>query len=124
MVPSQPDDDNIGGGKSNVKVSQFGDYDQDGNALGKPSVTNATEIMAITIADDRRLTNLEREKDIIDNCLDEADDETKRIIYELYLKKHQTLTVDGVAQEIHLSVSQVRRKRLNFLTELRDELGW
>ena len=42
--------------------------------------------MAITIAMDRRLWNLERNRDIIKNCLAEADEQTRVIIEELYMK--------------------------------------
>lgn len=106
MYPFNEDrDENIGGGRSNVP--------------GKP-----VERMAITIADDRRLTSLERNRQIVDDCLDNTDEETKSIIYELYFKKHRELTISGVAQRLHLNDSTVSRKRTAFFEAIRDELGW
>lgn len=106
MHPFNEDrDENIGGGRSNVP--------------GKP-----VEHMAITIADDRRLTLLEHNQKIIDDCLDNTDEETKSIIYELYFKKHRELTINGVAQRLHLNASTVSRKRTAFFEAIRDELGW
>lgn len=117
-------DENIGGGKSNVMTSQFGDYDESGNAIGKPSVTNSTEVEAITIADDRRLINMELEHDAVNRCFAESDPETKTIIQELYIRPRPILTVDGVADKVHLSASQVRRKREQFFGMMRQSLGW
>ncbi|KRM73021.1 hypothetical protein FC34_GL000741 [Lacticaseibacillus brantae DSM 23927] len=95
----------MGGGKSNV-------------------MTNTSELMAITIADDRRLTNLERNKKVVERCLGNADEDTVVIINELYIKQHPTLTIQGVAQKLNLSVPSVKRRRQRFLEDLREELGW
>lgn len=124
MYPHVQADDNIGGGKGNVMTSQFGDYGANGDANGRPSVTSSNEVMAITIADDRRLTNLQREHDIVQRCLDESDDETVTIISELYIRARPVLTVDGVANKVHLSTSQVRRRRADFFERVRERLGW
>ena len=106
MYPFSEDrDENIGGGRSNVP--------------SKP-----VERMAITIADDRRLISLERNRQIVDDCLDNTDEDTKSIIYELYFKKHRELTISGVAQQLHLNDSTVSRKRTAFFEAIRDELGW
>lgn len=118
------EDSNIGGGKSNVMISQFGDYDDNGDAVGKPSITNPAEIMAITIADDKRLSNLERNKRVVEYCLDRSDSDTVTIIHELYIKPRPTLTVDGVARKVSLSVSQVRRKKSKFFEMMREYIGW
>ncbi|WP_235803396.1 transcriptional regulator [Lacticaseibacillus brantae] len=103
--PWRESDNNVGGGKSNV-------------------MTNTSELMAITIADDRRLTNLERNKKVVERCLGNADEDTVVIINELYIKQHPTLTIQGVAQKLNLSVPSVKRRRQRFLEDLREELGW
>lgn len=124
MHPWKQQDGNQGGGKSNVMTSQFGDYAEDGTANGKPSVTSTDEVMAITIADDRRLSNLERNKRVVEYCLDQSDSDTVTIINELYIKKVPTLTLNGVAHKVNLSVSQVKRRRTKFFEMMREQIGW
>ncbi len=95
-------DENIGGGRSNI-------------------TDNPVERMAINIATDRRLTTLERNKKIIDQCLDQCSWETYKIIDTVYFKRAKS--VEGVAMEIPLSASQVRRLRQQFFERVADELG-
>ena len=103
MYPYNPNhDDNIGGGRSNI-------------------TDNPVERMAINIATDRRLTTLERNKKIIDQCLDQCRWETYKIIDTVYFKRAKS--VEGVAMEIPLSASQVRRLRQQFFERVADELG-
>lgn len=103
MYPYNPNqDENIGGGRSNI-------------------TDNPVERMAINIATDRRLTTLERNKKIIDQCLDQCSWETYKIIDTVYFKRAKS--VEGVAMEIPLSASQVRRLRQQFFELVADELG-
>lgn len=103
MYPYNPNqDENIGGGRSNITENQV-------------------ERMAINIATDRRLTTLERNKKIIDQCLDQCSWETYKIIDTVYFKRAKS--VEGVAMEIPLSASQVRRLRQQFFERVADELG-
>ncbi|ERL64037.1 hypothetical protein L248_1684 [Schleiferilactobacillus shenzhenensis LY-73] len=80
--------------------------------------------MAITIADDRRLSNLERNKRVVQECLDNSDNQTITIIYELYIKQHPTLTLQGVADKVNLTPSAVKKRRAKFFEMMRAELGW
>lgn len=103
MYPYNPNhDENIGGSRSNI-------------------TDNPVERMAINIATDRRLTTLERNKKIIDQCLDQCSWETYKIIDTVYFKRAKS--VEGVAMEIPLSASQVRRLRQQFFERVADELG-
>ena len=103
MYPYNPNhDENIGGGRSNI-------------------TDNPVERMAINIATDRRLTTLERNKKLIDQCLDQCSWETYKIIDTVYFKRAKS--VEGVAMEIPLSASQVRRLRQQFFERVADELG-
>lgn len=103
MYPYNPNqDENIGGGRSNI-------------------TDNPVERMAINIATDRRLTTLERNKKIIDQCLDQCSRETYKIIDTVYFKRAKS--VEGVAMEIPLSASQARRLRQQFFERVADELG-
>ena len=103
MYPYNPNqDENIGGGRSSV-------------------IDMPVERMAINIATDRRLTTLERNKKIIDQCLDQCNGETYKIIDTVYFKRAKS--VEGVAMTIPLSASQARRLRQQFFERVADELG-
>ena len=78
--------------------------------------------MAITIAMDRRLWNLERNRDIIKNCLAEADEQTRVIIEELYMK-NGPFNINGLAQQLFISKSQAYKLRNHFFEAVADELG-
>lgn len=105
MSPWQETDENIGGGKSNVMV-------------------NTPERMVITIADDRRLTNLEHNRDVVDRCLAKSDSATITIIHELYFKETPSFTLQGVADKLnYANESSVRKKRNRFFEMMANELG-
>ena len=103
MYPYNPNqDENIGGGRSNMP--------------GTP-----TERLALNIATDKRLSALERNKNCIDEALDESNSITVAIIKMVYFKKEKT--VDGAAMSVSLSTSQVKRLRLNFFELVADKFG-
>ena len=98
-------DKNIGGGRSNIS-------------------SNPTENLAITISDDRQIAALEKNREVITDCLERVDEDTQIIIGELYLKKHPTLTLTGIAEAIHSSRSSLSRKRTDFFEMVKNEMGW
>lgn len=98
-------DENIGGGRSNIP-------------------NNPVENMVITIADDRQLAALEKNKEVITDCLNCMDEDTKAIVEEIYFKKHPTLTMVGIAEKQHLSLATAKRKRTDFFEKIRKEFGW
>lgn len=51
------------------------------------------------------------------------DNITYDIIFELYLRETAILNTEGIAQKVHLSVSQVRRRRQIFFEEVAKERG-
>lgn len=97
------------------------DLNSDIRSVGVNSAV--TERLAITIATDRRLCNLERNRDVIRACLERSDEQTKKIIEELYLKRRPTLTLLGVAQQLYISKSQAYKLRNKFFESIADELG-
>lgn len=101
----------------------FKDTDLNADIRGVGINSAVTERLAITIATDRRLCNLERNRDVIRACLERADEQTKTIIEELYLKRRPTLTLLGVAQQLFISKSQAYKLRNNFFESIADELG-
>lgn len=88
--PTAPRDDNVGGGKAQYKYPE--------TALNT----------LITIDDDRRINTLKRQREVIDDCLDGVGRDTEVIINELYFKKHQQYTIDGLIANHMINVS--RRK--------------
>lgn len=98
-------DKNIGGGRSNVP--------------GTP-----VEDLIITITDDRRIAALEKNKRVVQECLDCTDQDTEFIIDELYFKKRPTLTTQGVAEKLHSSSSAISRKKLQFFNLIKNQFGW
>lgn len=98
-------DENVGGGRAQNKKD------------------DGVECMAITLAEDRRLNNLKRNEEAVRKVLESSDPVTRDIIYELYLRENCILTLEGIAQEAHLSRSQVHRRRDNFFKEVAKELG-
>jgi len=103
MAPWREQDQNIGGGKA--------------------SMSNGQEHMAITIADDRRLTNLQNRKLVVDKCLDKSDELTVDIIQELYFKERPEYTVQGLADKLNLNDSTLRRHRGQFFKLIAEEIG-
>lgn len=100
--------------------------DADVNAGIRGSNTNdAIANLMITIEQDRRLAALERNKRIIDNNLQECDSDTRTIIEELYVKKYQQYTMDGLISHNKINVSRRNAYRLlnQFFENVADDLG-
>lgn len=97
-------DENVGGGRSNIP--------------GKP-----VERMAITVADDRYLFNLKRIHGVLQESLSTLDPDTKKIVYELHLKEHPTLTMQGVCGELNISRAQGFKLRNRYFSELEKKTG-
>ncbi|MCI1699455.1 MAG: transcriptional regulator [Liquorilactobacillus sp.] len=98
-------DENVGGGRAQNKKDE------------------GVECMAITLAEDRRLNNLKRNEEAVRKILESSDPVTRDIIYELYLRENCILTLEGIAQEAHLSGTAVKKRRLKFFEKVAAELG-
>lgn len=105
--PMKPADDNVGGGKTSLE-----------HDVGMLNTL-------ITIDDDKRINALKRQRMIIDDCLDEAGNDTTVIINELYFKKHQQYTIDGLIANHLINVSHTKAFKLRneFITECAKGLG-
>lgn len=107
MYPYKPDrDENIGGGR----------------ALNKRD--ESAEMTAITIADDKYIQGLKRNKEIISRCLKQSDSLTYEIIEQLYFKEFPFLTMTGIAQFNHVDRTVCSRRRTQFFEKIAEELGW
>ncbi len=91
--------------------------------LNEVSCDTTIKLM-ITIEQDQRLAQLERNKRIIDNALDNAQKDTRVIIEELYMKKRPKYTLEGLMQNglIFCSKRTAQRLRTDFFKEIANEL--
>ena len=107
MYPYRSDhDENIGGGR----------------ALNKRD--ESTELAAITIADDKYIQGLKRNKEIINRCLKQSDSLTYEIMEQLYFKEFPFLTMTGIAQFNHVDRTVCSRRRTQLFEKIAEELGW
>ena len=76
--------------------------------------------MLITIEQDRRLHNLQKNKWIIGEALEDCDEDTRIIIDELYLKKRPAYTMQGLIDNHLIFCSRAKAFRLRdyFFEEL------
>lgn len=87
-------------------------------------LSNQTKLVsAISIAEDRRLMQLARNKYAIDACLERSDDLTKKVISLLYFKNNCNLTLEGVGIKFNISKSSIGRIKNHFIEMLGNELG-
>ncbi|MCG0662327.1 transcriptional regulator [Lactiplantibacillus plantarum] len=105
--PTATRDENVGGGRAQFKY---------------PETTLNT---IITIDDDRRINALKHQREVIDDCLDGVGRDTEVIIKELYFKKHQRYTIDGLITNHLVNVSRTKAFQLrnDFVTECAKGLG-
>lgn len=103
-------DENVGGGR----------------AQNKPG--NPTERLVITLTDDLRLKNLEKEYEVITDCYNKADPDTQTIVRELCFKdrQHQTYTMQGLyfQGKIHVSPSKGYELRNEFIKKVAQGFGF
>lgn len=105
--PMQVTDDNVGGGRSN-----YPDHEQVARTL-------------ITIDEDRRLNAFKRQKQVVDHCLEDAEENTKIIIRQLYFERHPEYTLRGLVMNHVVKVSRNRAYELRneFIKECAEMLG-
>lgn len=106
--PYREPDDNVGGGKAQYKKTQ--------PELGT----------LILLEDDERIKSFKMQRQAVDECLDEACDDAKTIIRELYFVKHPKYTIDGLVTNhlIAVSHSPAYNLRQDFICNLAHKLGW
>ncbi|AVK60547.1 transcriptional regulator [Lactobacillus sp. CBA3605] len=105
--PTGISDENVGGGRAQYKYS------------------NQTLSTLITIDEDRRLNALRRQREVIDDCLDGVGEDTEVIVSELYFRKRQRYTIDGliVNHLLHCSRATAFRLKTQFITECAEGFG-
>ena len=100
------------------------DSDLNAGIKGNRAGYDAQDNLLITIEQDKRLYALERNKRIIGEALEEADENTKTIIQELYLKKYSQFTLAGLIHQQKIFVSKTKAYELRnlFFQRIADEL--
>lgn len=97
--------DLTGGGKSNLP----------GDPTGR---------VATRLATHRKLEQLERIVYAIEKVVNQLPDEKKKLVKLKYWTKPQTLTWDGIAQELHISRRTAINWRNDIVYAIAEILGW
>lgn len=105
LVPYQPTDENIGGGKSNMP----------GDPTGKK---------AIALAANAKLHNLERISDAIDEVFNKLPQVKQEFIRVKYWTTPQRLTTIGICVKLGISDRTFSRWRSQFVRDVAEILGW
>lgn len=98
-------DENVGGGKSNIP--------------GNPTLRRAT-----VLATHKLLDSMQTNVEAIEYVYNRARPEYKRLIEIRYWRSPQTLTWEGVAQELKVSRKQALQWRDTVVKAVADKLGW
>lgn len=98
-------DENIGGGKSNIP--------------GKP-----TERIATRLATNKKLGYLTEIVEAIEQVYNALPDDYKKLVRLKYWNKHNKLTWDMIADELHVSRRQAMRWRDEIIRATIELIGW
>jgi RinA family phage transcriptional activator len=97
--------DEVGGGRSNLP--------------GDPTARKATALDT-----DRKLRSMNEIVQAIDYVWTGLDDTKKQMVKLCYWTRPQTLTLEGVAQQLHIGLRTAKRYRYEILCEIALYLGW
>lgn len=97
-------DENVGGGRAINKKNDI------------------VERMAIDLATDRRLYNIQRNYEAVEECLKWSKNDVRKVIKAIYFLPNNK-SLEGIASELHTSKSAVIRKRNKFMDNLADKIG-
>lgn len=104
MNPWNPEDENIGGGQSNLP--------------GSP-----TERQASLLLKDKRLQKLEEMKQAIAKVYDNANVIDRKLMELYFFTRPRKLTMDGVADNICVSRATAYRSKKYIIKKVSEELG-
>lgn len=103
--PYMESDENVGGGKAQFKQSEKEFH------------------ILVTIEQDRRLSALEKEKQVIQSTFESAGVITQKIIMDVYFKQRCSLACLVDEKQIPLAQAQAYRLESEFIQEVGDKLG-
>lgn len=105
MMSITMDDENVGGGRNNLP----------GDPTGRSVVLILTH---------RKIQQLEMIVNSIRTVYDHLPPEKQKLIHLKYWTKPQTMTWEGIAENLHISERQARRWRDDIVYEIAARLGW
>lgn len=105
IMYGKPFDENVGGGRSNLP--------------GDPTGSVATALVI-----NRQLQNMESIVYAIETVYDRLDDSYKQLVRMKYWTKPQTLTWEGIAQELNIGRMTAFRWRKEIVYAIAEILGW
>lgn len=105
MFTKENDDENIGGGRSSIPSSP-------------------TELIGTRLATHKKLNNLESIANAIEKVYTGLPEEYQRLVRVKYWKRPQTLTWEGIAEELHVNRATAIRWRNQIVNAISEVLGW
>jgi RinA family phage transcriptional activator len=105
MFTKENDDENIGGGKSSF-------------------ISSPTEAIGTRLATHRKLTRLEEVTHAIEKVYTGLPDDYQKLVRIKYWKRPQTLTWEGIAEELHIGRRTAFRMRDDIVFAVAEVLGW
>lgn len=102
----------------------YREEDINGDIKGSKSDSDTMFGTLWTIETDKQIRRLKRNKQIVEELLDECGSDTETIIRELYIKRFPQYTMQGLVEQriILASVSTAKRLRNKFFEEVDKQL--
>ena len=102
----------------------YREEDVNGDIKGSRSDSDTMFGTLWTIETDKQIRRLKRNKEIVQELLDECGSDTETIIRELYIKRFPQYTMQGLVEQriILASVSTAKRLRNKFFEEVDKQL--
>ena len=105
LLENKSNDENIGGGKSNI--------------ISDPTANKAT-----ILANDTRYQHLKNIVTTLERVYEQLDDDQKVIVQMRYWDDENCYEWAHIADKLYMSVQRVLRKRNNLLDKTAEALGW
>jgi RinA family phage transcriptional activator len=105
MFTKENDDENTGGGRSSF-------------------ISSPTENIGTRLATHRKLTRLEEVTHAIEKVYTGLPDDYQKLVKIKYWKRPQTLTWEGIAEELHIGRRTAFRMRDDIVFAVAEVLGW
>ncbi|CAH8772246.1 hypothetical protein [Paenibacillus dendritiformis] len=99
------DDDNVGGGRSNLP----------GDPTGRTATLMVTH---------RKIEQMQRVVDAIEYVIGQLPDDKKKLVQLKYWTRPQTLTWEGIALRLGVSARHAMRWRDEIISAITEKIGW
>lgn len=99
------------------------DYDKNVSISKNNKIARPEENLVITLDEDKRLRALQRQKEIIGQCIANSGEVTQIIVQELYFKKHPKYTTEGLAIKLKYAKTYMYKLKLKLIERVASALG-